>query len=815
MQLIRMEGSSGVFMMDGDIERILEFDKIKGIVSKYCSSGLGRSILDELEPFGDLEQIRHALNVCGEAKAINTVNDGLPLNGLYDIRHLMRKAGVSGIVLDTEELLQIASTIRVARKLRAFAGKFSEEYPLIAEIIEELLTFPHLEESINSCIDPEGNISDSASPLLAKIRKQLVTTRNRLMNLLESMLRSPNYQTSIQENVVTIRNNRYVIPVKQKFKGSLPGVIQGRSASVVTVFMEPAGAVPLNNELRELTDQEKAEIRRILRELTDKVREDLPLLEVTVDILSELDLINAKSIFCSRLDTTKPEINDQGYVELIQARHPLLQLGDNETRKADDREQSKVVPINFHIGDGFDTLVITGPNTGGKTVALKTVGLLTLMMQVGLHIPAQTGSKMSTFSNIFADIGDEQSIEQNLSTFSSHMTRIIRITEQADSTSLILLDELGAGTEPSEGAALGMAILDFLHSRNAKTIATTHHDSLKAHAYSREGMENASVSFDLKTLRPTYELRIGMPGSSNALRIANRLGLPDEIVEAARDYLGSEALGVADLISSVENMQSELEEQKRLTEEKTISASKAQLEHELLLRRLKSQRRDMEREALREASSIVQSAKKLVEKTISEVRKEKASPQIIQRARKELVQAKNQIEAAIEPPPVDEGREPAAGELRVGNEVYIKSLRTRGTLINLPSEKGIAQVRIGSARLNLPQADIRIVSASKTAGSGGKSAKSINLKYAKRGNVPQALHLRGDRAEEALKKVDKYLDDAALAGLQYVSIIHGRGAGILRQVVTEFLSEHPQVANFRLGERNEGGDGVTVVELVG
>jgi DNA mismatch repair protein MutS2 len=419
---------------------------------------------------------------------------------------------------------------------------------------------------------------------------------------------------------------------------------------------------------------------------------------------------------------------------------------------------------------------------------------------------------VSVFKQIFADIGDEQSIEQNLSTFSSHMTRIIRIVERADRSSLVLLDELGAGTEPSEGAALGMAILDFLHSCGAKTIATTHHDSLKAHAHSQDGMENASVTFDLKTLEPTYELRIGMPGSSNALRIADRLGLPKEIGEAARDYLGSEALEVADLISTIEGMQSELEEQQRLVEERVLSASKAQQEHEQLLRQLKSKRRELEREALREASRIVQDARKLVENTIAELRREKASPQSIQRARQTLVKARKEIAAAIEPPSHDEGRKPAPGELKAGDEVYIGSLRSRGTLIGLPDAKDVVQVRIGSARLNLPLSEIRLMPDSPC--SHIKETSNITkLRYVKKSNILSTLNLQGNRTDEALDKTDKYLDDAALAGLESVFIVHGKGTGALRDAVAELLSDHPHVAGFRSGKRNEGGLGVTVVEL--
>ena len=807
-------GSKRIFKMYGDIEELLEVDKIKAIIVRYCGSELGRSQAEELRPLTDIAQIRLMLNISSEAKGINVANGGLPLGGLRDIRNLMKKAEVFGAVLEPEGLLDIASTVRVARNLKAFARKVAEQYPIIAEIIVTLSAFPELEEAIAACISSEANILDTASPKLSRFRRQLMTVRERAISLLESILRSSKYQTAIQENLITIRNDRYVIPVKQNFRSSIPGVLQARSTSGVTVFIEPVGVVELNNQLRELADQEAREIRRILRELTDKVRETLPELEGTVQTLAELDLLNAKASFCIALRTTKPELNDHGYIELGQARHPLLQISSRgPTPNTKDTAPGKVVPIDFHIGRDFSTLVITGPNTGGKTVALKTIGLLTLMMQAGLHVPADEGSQMSVFKQIFADIGDEQSIEQNLSTFSSHMTRIIEIVQRADDSSLVLLDEVGAGTEPSEGAALGMAVLDFLHSRGVRNIATTHHDSLKAHAHSQDGMENASVAFDLESLRPTYELRIGVPGSSNALRIADGLGLPKEIGEAARNYLGSEALEVADLISTVEGMQQELEEQKRVAEEKTRSASVAQRDHERLLRQLKGRKRELEREALREASNIVQNARKLVEDTVAELREEKASPKSVQRARQTLVKARKKIAAVVEQTPLEEGRKPEASELKVGGEVYVKSLRSRGILLTLPNAKGILQVRAGVARINVPVSAIRLLSGTSQSHAREKNANVAKMLVARKSGVSNSLNIRGYRAEEALDKTDKYLDDAALAGLESVSIVHGKGTGALREVVTDLLNDHPHVANFRLGTESEGGMGVTVVEL--
>ena len=790
-----------------DIEEILEFDKVKTLISGYCISNLGVSLVENMKPLKDLEEIQRSLDICGEAKEIRIISGGLPLRGLKDIRKLMEQSEVFGTILEPLELLNIADTVHVIRNLKTFANKLPKDYPIISGIIDSLSPFPKLEESIARCIDMEGNILDSASPLLSKIRRQIVTTREKVISLLQSILHSQQYQTAIQEDIITLRNNRYVIPVKQSLRSNIPGIIQARSTSGVTAFVEPAGAIELNNQLRELADQEIEEIKRILRELTDNVREILPELRLAVDILGELDFIDAKASFCLSLDTSKPILNDRGYINLVKARHPILQK----------QIADKVVPVDFYIGDGFNTLIITGPNTGGKTVALKTIGLLTLMMQAGLHVPANDGSQMAVFQKIFADIGDEQSIEQNLSTFSSHITRIKNIIEHVDDSSLVLLDELGAGTEPSEGAALGMAILDFLHSHHAKTVATTHHDSLKAHAYTQEGMENASVTFDIKTLSPTFELRIGLPGSSNALRIAERLGIPHEILDTAREYQGAEALGVADLISKVEGMQIDLEKQKRLAEEKNLSASKVQQEHERLLQQMKSRKKEMEREALREAAIIVENARKLVENTISELRAQKQpSPKVIQEARQKIVKARKEIAKAVEPSqPQEIFKEPVPEELKQGEEVYIKSIGGRGILTSYPDEKNSVNIRIGGAKMNVPLSDIMIVPKEhrREETQQKKSSNAVNLRFSKKSDLSSTLHLRGLRVEEALEKTDKYLDDAALAGLDSISIIHGMGTGALREAVTDLLMTHPLVADFRQGNRNEGGLGVTVVEL--
>jgi DNA mismatch repair protein MutS2 len=822
--------------MNIEIERLLEFDKIKSAIASYSSSELGKWLAENLKPISDAYQINWMLDICNEAKTINYVEGGFPLSGLHDIRQILRKASVIGTVLDPEELLNVASTARVARNLRSFIADISDKYPIIYEIIDNLNTFSVIEEAIANCLDHEGNILDGASSELSRIRRQTITVRDRITRQLGSILRSPQYESAIQEDVITLRNDRYVIPVKQNLRGSVPGVTQGRSASGITAFIEPNSVVELNNELHDLSTDEKLEIKRILRDLTERIHHALPQFENTVKVLADLDLINAKSLFCIKLVTSKPELNERGYIDLIQARHPILQMKINERAKplykflndkSDEEEHDsnvpeKIIPIDFHIGDAFRTLVVTGPNTGGKTVALKTVGLLTLMMQSGLHVPVGEGSQMSVFKEVFADIGDEQSIEQNLSTFSSHITRVIKIIEQLEEPSLVLLDELGAGTEPSEGSALGMAILDFLHSHGVTTVATTHHDSLKAHVYSQEGMENAAMTFDLNTLKPTYELRIGLPGSSNALKIADRLGLPKDITDSAKSYISPQSAKITDLISNVEDMQKDLEEQKRLAEEKTRSASKTQQEQEQLLGQIKSRRKEMEKEALNEASQIVQKAQLLVENAIAEIQKEKANTDTIRQTRQNLAKAQDEVTSAIRrisyeektgKKLVDEVRKPDRKELKLGDEVYLENLRTYGILSSLPDAKGMVQVIAGKAKINVAISEIRIKSNTNEKKTDQAKTNAVEFQITKQSDISTILDLRGLRASEAIEKTDKFLDDAAMANLASISIIHGIGTGALRKAITEMLSEHSLVASFHPAERNAGGDGVTVVEL--
>jgi DNA mismatch repair protein MutS2 len=579
-----------------NVEQALEYDKIRELLKKYTASRLGTARVEALTPSYDVDKIRTLLTLCSEAKFYHQFYGGIPLGGLADVRGSLNHAAKTGAILDPEELLKIRKVAQIPTEIhKAFEKRDREEFPNLFSIVDVLPIFPELVEAIVYCINPEGIILDRASSELRAARRKLSRLREDVHQKLEATLRSPEHQKAIQEPVITSRNNRYVIPIKQEARASFGGVVQGQSTSGATFFVEPLEIVQMNNALHEAAEAEHREIRRILLDLTDRVRENLHELELSLDLLAELDFLNAKARFSLALNAVEPKINTRGVVRLIEARHPILEfhLQNTSTSDADESEDlpERVVPTNIHIGKTFNTLIITGPNTGGKTVVLKTVGLLTLMAQSGLHIPAEQGSKIAVFDMVFADIGDDQGIEQSLSTFSSHITKIADMLKKIDHAehSLVLLDEIGAGTDPSEGTAIGMALLDWLGERQVNTIVTTHYGALKAYAHTQEHMENASMEFDWTTLRPTYRLQVGIPGSSNAVKIAARLGMPSEILDEAEAHLGANTVAVEDLLVRLQETQNELEIERELLQRKLQDAETAHQKHTQLLQTLKTE----------------------------------------------------------------------------------------------------------------------------------------------------------------------------------------------------------------------------------
>ena len=804
-------------MISPHTEKVLEYDKLKALLKQYAHSQLGASRAAKLKPFRQLDTVRYQQQLCSEAKAFYQTSNGFPLQGLKDISSTLHKVDKPGAILDPEQLLGVGRVADAAQNVqRAVKKRNPKDFPKLSSIIRNLPTFPELIQSINRCLSPDGDVLDHASPTLRSIRRKLVHTRTNIQSKLENFLHAPNHQRSIQEHVITSRNDRYVIPIKQDSKHNFPGVVQGQSSSGATAFIEPFGVVDLNNELHQLADEERQEIRRILLELSDLVREHLTSLELALDILGGLDFLGAKARLSIALNSVEPILNERGAIKLIEARHPLLEMNLRASAKLkrEERDPSlpeRVVPTDATLGDTFHTMVITGPNTGGKTVVLKTIGLLTLMAQSGLHIPAKMGSEVGIFDQMFADIGDEQSIEQNLSTFSSHITKIISVLEKADENSLVLLDEIGAGTDPTEGAALGMAILNWLAMRQVRTVATTHYGALKAYAHAQDCMENASMEFDWQTLKPTYRLQIGVPGSSNAFKIAERLGMPDAITDAAKAYMGNQTVAVEDLIVSMQASQNELDVEREMVQEKLRMADTAARKHETLINQIEAEREALHDQAEREAATILKGARKLVEQTIAEVRRENASKDSVSNAFTRIEGAQQKLNQKHQKQKRSAKPHPDAIAVQVGDKVRVKNLNQFGEVFSVSNGKNPLLVKVGNMQMRVSYTEIEPVRPEDN--KRELSTSILDVQYNKTGNVKTELNLQGQTVDEAWTETDKYIDDAFLAGLPRVRIIHGKGTGALRTAIHDLLRDHVQVSDFQLAALNEGGEGATIVTL--
>ena len=801
--------------MLSSVEKALEYDKIKALLKKYTASQLGTARIDTLTPSYDVDKVRYLQALCSEAKCLQQLYGGVPLNGLRDIRESLHRAAKTGSILDAEELLEVRKVAKIPGDIhRIFEKREREEFPNLFAIVDALPAFPELVEAIGYCINPEGALLDRASPELRSIRRKMSRLRDNIHQKLEATLRSPEHQKAIQEPVITSRNNRYVIPIKQEARAFFQGVVQGQSTSGATFFVEPLGIVQMNNELHEAAEAEHREIQRILLDLTDRVRDYLLELELSLDLLAELDFLNAKARFSTALNAVAPKLNTRGVIKLIDARHPLLEFHLQDAHKAksdaeaDANLPEQIVPTNIHIGKDFKTLVITGPNTGGKTVVLKTVGLLVLMAQSGLHIPAEHGSKIAIFEHVFADIGDDQGIEQNLSTFSSHITKIAEMlrTIEASDYSLVLLDEIGAGTDPSEGTALGMALLDWLGKKQVNTIVTTHYGALKAYAHTQQGMENASMEFDWTTLRPTYRLQVGVPGSSNAIKIAAQLGIPSEILEEAQTHIGNNSVAVEDLLVRLQETQNELDTERDRLEDKIREAETAYQKHTELLQTLETEQYTLKQQAENEARQIIAGARRTVENLVADIRKEQASKKSIRNAFSKIETAKKSQQQEH---PKKQSEQPKV-EVNVGDKVRVKKLNRFGEVIAIKSNgKAPLQVLVGNMQMQAAYADIDSVHPKQK--NAHLSTSVLDIQYNKANTVNGELNIHGLFVKEALDVTVKYLDDAVLAGLPTVRILHGKGTGALRSAVHAELRENPLVSKYQFAPFDQGGEGVTVV----
>lgn len=829
---------------------VLEFDKILQRLAVHTSFSAGRDLAMSMLPTDDLSLARQWLAETTEARRLLGEHSDVHLGGVHDVRPLLPLAERGAVLLATD-LLEIRSTLLRARGLRDLLTRLETRFPNLADIGFRIEPTPHVADQIAQVISERGDVLDSASPKLARLRSEIKVVQSRLMERLSKLVSSSDTAQYLQEPIVTQRQGRYVIPLKAEFKGRIRGLIHDQSASGATLFIEPFGVVELNNEWRKLQLDEQEEIRRLLAELSDLVGDEAPHIRQTVEALALLDLIFARARYADELRASEPELvgfkekkerkerrgekariapedsedssvivphsslrHPGSTISLRKARHPLL---DPET----------VVPIDVYLGDDYFVILVTGPNTGGKTVTLKTVGLLALMAQAGMHVPAGDGSVLSCFEAIYADIGDEQSIEQSLSTFSSHMTNIIAILDEADERSLVLLDELGAGTDPEEGSALARALLDHLVQRSITTLATTHYSDLKVYAHSTPGVRNANVEFDLETLAPTYELSIGLPGRSNALAIATRLGMNRAIISAAEALVRPEALAADSLLQDIKTTRERLE-----VERSQAEASRRQAEaHEKELRYRLAQIEEARREVLNTARAQAQAELDELETEIDRMRRQLAGfggpvsgvtthQQMLAEAQQVLAQRRKAAELAAATVEAQVAPSQRLIPLAVGDTVWIPSLQASGQIVALDLPSQDAEVQIGSFRMRLPLGRLERRDVSQAAPVGISKPKRVAMPEPAGGAAPLPhvgleLDIRGANIEEMLPRLEKYLDDAYLGMMPWVRIIHGKGTGVLRTAVRKELSKHPLVKSFREGEAGEGGEGVTVAYLVG
>lgn len=783
--------------MQQKVLKVLEFDKVKGRLLEYVSSSLGKELAEKLMPSTDFEEVVQRQEETDEAAKVIRMKANIPLGGIFDIRAHVKRAIIGGM-LSAHELMQIASTIHASRQMKRFIEDFAEEeleVPLLLTQVGRIVVLAELEQAIKNAIDDNGEVLDSASELLRSLRNQHRSKEARVREKLESMIRSSNASKMLSDSIVTIRNDRFVIPVKQEYRGHYGGIIHDQSSSGQTLFIEPQAIVQLNNELQSIRVKEQQEIERILINLSAFTGEYRLELETITEVLANLDFMFAKARYGNQIKASKPTMNQEGRISLVKARHPLIPI-------------EEVVANDVVLGKDYTTIVITGPNTGGKTVTLKTVGLCTLMAQAGLQIPALDGSEMAVFGAVFADIGDEQSIEQSLSTFSSHMVNIVDILQTVQFDSLVLFDELGAGTDPQEGAALAISILDEVNKRGARVIATTHYPELKAYGYNREGVVNASVEFDIETLSPTYRLLIGVPGRSNAFEISKRLGLKENVIEVARSFVGQDSHQVENMIASLEDSRRQAEKELQEAHELLKNAELLQKDLQKQMMEYYDKKDSLHEKAVSEAHDIIDQAKREADKVIHDLRKMRQEKQAEVKEH-ELIDAQKKLSEAApkEQRPTHHRKERKNHVFQPGDEVKVLSFDQKGHLVDKVSAD-TWQVQIGILKMKVEEKDLEFIKTPKVV-----ETKPIATVRGKDFHVSTELDLRGERYENALSRVEKYIDDALLAAYPRVSIIHGKGTGALRQGVQEYLRNHRAVKHIRFGDAAEGGNGVTVVEF--
>ena len=783
--------------------KVLEFYKIRDMLVERAASGLGKARCAALVPVSDIREIERMQAETEEASTLVARTGVQPISAFDDVQAQVARAKVGGI-LSPKDLLLCARLMQTARSVRrTLVGEKDEaeetETPHLVGLARALYPMRRLEEEIFAAILSEEEIADSASPGLASVRRKIRSANERIRDKLNGYLHSSSMARYLQDAIITMRQGRYVLPVRAEYRSQVPGIVHDQSSSGATLFIEPMAIVEINNDLRGLMGEERAEIEKILQRFSEEISQEAGALLENQRILAELDFIFAKGALARQMRAVQPKINEAGYIDIKRGRHPLI-------------DPEAVVPSDLWIGKDFTTLVVTGPNTGGKTVTLKTVGLFTLMMQAGLQVPAMLGTELAVFDDVFADIGDEQSIEQSLSTFSSHMVNIVHILQNVTPRSLALFDELGAGTDPTEGAALAMSILDKLLSYKTRTLATTHYSELKAYALTHPGVENASVEFNVETLRPTYRLSIGIPGKSNAFEISRKLGLSEEIIGAAKEWLSGEQIRFEDVITTAEMHRQTAERERELAEEAHNETVRLRDQAEQERKKLEEQREKLLRKAREDARRILHSAQAEAEGIIRDLKKAAQEQNAKDR---EILEARRKLQGDLDKLAEPMAKESAVSEgaplksVTLGQTVRIPSLGCTGSVLTLPDKNGEVQLQVGLMKMKQPLSALR-TAAQTEAPKKEKGRRAIKVAAPQ---VSLELDVRGQLPEEALDNVDKYLDDCMMAGVSEVSIVHGKGTGVLRSEISQHLRHHPHVAEFRLGRYGEGETGVTIVTL--
>jgi DNA mismatch repair protein MutS2 len=790
--------------LDKNIFSILEFDKIIDHLARLTISSLGKKLILQIQPLADLTFINQHLGEVTELRDILDFDDPFPLSGLQDIIPALNKAQIVGNFLLPEEFSHVVQTLEVARKINEYFRERKEKYPLLTKIINHISSFQAIEKEITRCINISTlEILDSSSPNLNRIRRSIEIQEQRIRKKLDEMVTNLSRKGYLQETLVVVRDGRLVLMVKDEHRNRVKGLIHDQSATGSTLFVEPFETLELNNQIRSLKLEERREIEKVLTNLTDLIRERLPEIQQTVQALAQLDFIYAKARLSQEINGSQPAINHNNRLEIIKGKHPLLVLRHDSSRP--------VVPLDLRIGENFNTLVISGPNAGGKTVALKTVGLLSLMTVCGLHIPADPSSDIAIFNNIFATIGDQQSIENDLSTFSSHVANLREIVEQVSPSDLVLIDEIGAGTDPDEGAALAIAVLEQLNSIRCTTIVSTHQSALKVFAHETEGIENGSMEFDRETLEPTYHFRLGIPGSSYAYEIAKRWGLSDEITQRARELVGTKKSKFEKLLEDLENR---LQSNRSVSNELSIKQSQLdgliklyQSKYDELIKR----EHELKKQAIEESNQILQDANKAIESVIKQIKEQQASREAIRTAHQLIKQQKEKLREEQQrikkkKTEVEVSKKPLE-KVAVGQEVFWSSYQSNGFVLSEPDAAGRVLIQTGEVKIKVPLNELTLPP--KMMPKTGLTKVSVNFDQLKRNEID----IRGFRVDEALVAVDKFLDEAILSGLDQVYIIHGKGTGVLRQAIHEFLDKNLRVKSKGFPKWSLGDMGMTVVEL--